>query len=230
MRLHRFIGDFDLSQKTLAITDGEVVSQWRNVLRLVTGDTVLLCDGQGQEARAVILDINKSEARVNIESVETPEREARKKATLFCALLKRENFELICQKATELGIARIVPLITTRTVKTGFNRERIVKIIREACEQSGRTTIPELAEPITLAEAVINAAPGSAAFFDLSGQELATEDYARDITSCFIGPEGGFTEEEVAAAKAAGLVIASLGKLTLRGETAAIVASYLITR
>ncbi len=230
MRLHRFIGDFDLDQKTLAVTDGELVSQWRTVLRLATGDTVLLSDGRGREAHATILDLSRSEARMSIESVETPEREGKKHAELFCALLKRENFELICQKATELGIARIIPLITTRTVKTGFNRERAERIIREACEQCGRTTIPVLAEPMTLAEAVTCATPGKSAFFDLSGSELPTEEYRRDITSCFIGPEGGFTEEEVGMARSAGLAIASLGKLTLRGETAAIVASYLITR
>ena len=145
-------------------------------------------------------------------------------------LLKRENFELICQKATEIGIETITPLLTNRTVKTGFNRERIEKIIREASEQSGRTTLPKLNEPTTLAEAILSVTAGCSVFFDLSGKELPEQEYASEITSCFIGPEGGFTEEETEIARKAGLVIGSLGTLTLRGETAAIVASYLITR
>ena len=155
---------------------------------------------------------------------------APKKAELFCALLKRENFELIAQKATEIGIETITPILTNRTVKTGFNRERLEKIIREASEQSGRTTLPKLNEPTTLAEAMISVTPGRSVFFDLSGKELTQEEYTSEITSCFIGPEGGFTEEETETARKAGLIIGSLGKLTLRGETAAIVASFLITR
>ena len=230
MRLHRFIGTFDFGKKSLSVTDEEIVSQWRNVLRLTSGDKVILCDGRGHEAYATILDLDKKQARVSIESINTESRDPHKRSELFCALLKRENFELVVQKATEIGIARITPLITTRTVKTGFNRERLEKIIREASEQSGRMTLPELLEPTTLTEAVLGVRAGESVFFDLTGTELPVETFQNDIQSCFIGPEGGFTEEETAQAKSAGLIIASLGKLTLRGETAAIVASYLITR
>jgi 16S rRNA (uracil1498-N3)-methyltransferase len=230
MRLHRFIGNFDFGKKSLTVVDEEMVSQWRNVLRLATGDKVILCDGRGHEAQAEILDLDKKQARVSIESINTESRDPKKRSELFCALLKRENFELVIQKATEIGIARITPLITIRTVKTGFNRERMEKIIREASEQSGRMTLPELLEPTTLTEAMLGVRAGESVFFDLTGTELPIETFQNDIRSCFIGPEGGFTEEETAQAKSAGLVIASLGKLTLRGETAAIVASFLITR
>jgi len=230
MRLHRFIGDFNLDSEMLTITDSELINQWRNVLRLKTADTVILCDGHGREAEATIVGMDKKELQVQIQSVATPAREPHKKASLFCAVLKRENFELVCQKATELGIARIVPLLTERTVKTGFNRERLEKIIREAAEQSGRTTLPELAEPIKFEMAIKNTDPRQTVLFDLSGLELKAESCKLSAISCFVGPEGGFSEAEVMLARELGCSIASLGGLTLRGETAAIVVSYLACR
>lgn len=226
MRLHRFIGNFDFNGKELVIKDDEFINQWRNVLRLKTGDTLILCDGKGREAEAIIEEMNKGEIILNLKDINTPDREPQKTATLFCAVLKRENFELVVQKATEIGITKIVPLLTERTVKTGFNRDRLEKIIREACEQSGRTVLPELSEPVSFADAIKTVNPQETVVFDLSGSLLATIDY-RLMTSFFIGPEGGFSEKEVASARGAGCTIASLGSLTFRGETAAIVASYL---
>ena len=230
MRLHRFITDIDLDQRSVAITDAELVSQWRNVLRLKTGDKLILSDGRGHEAEATIVGMDRSETRVEIGAVNTPEREPKKQATLFCALLKRENFEIVIQKATEIGIARIVPLLTERTVKTGFNRERLEKILREAAEQSGRTTVPELAEPMPFKEALASVDASDAILFDLDGDQPTGGGTELSAQSAFIGPEGGFSEAEVAQAKEAGMKIGLLGNLTMRGETAAIVASYLITR
>ena len=227
MRLHRFIGDFDLTNETITVTDTELLNQLRNVLRLRIGDQLTLGDGRGTEALATIIDGDKKILRLAISEQSQPAREPHKKATLFCAVLKRENFELVLQKATEIGITRIVPLLTERTVKTGFNKERLEKILREAAEQSGRTFLPELAEPQTLEQALIQVDPKTSIFFDLSGRVQKPEVY-RSTTSCFIGPEGGFSEKEVALAQEAGLTIASLGTLTLRGETAAIIATYLL--
>lgn len=227
MRLHRFIADVDLGQPTLSVTDAELVSQWRNVLRLKTGDRLVLSDGQGREAEAVITDMTKSEVFITLDEAVSPHREPTKMATLYAAILKRENFETVVQKATELGIFRIVPLLTERTVKTGFNRERLEKIIREAAEQSGRTHIPELAEPLPFPEALAETNPATSLILDLDGVDVGP---ALSATQAFIGPEGGFSDAEIALAREAGFPIGLLGKLTMRGETAAIVASYLITR
>ena len=227
MRLHRFIGSFELSQKTLVISDKDLLNQWRNVLRLENGDQLTLSDGQGSEATATIIESDKKAITLSIEETVVPNREPKKAVTLYCALLKRENFELVCQKATEIGIARIVPVLSERTIKTGFNRVRLEKIISEACEQSGRTTIPELAEPMKFAEAIEYACGPASVFFDLSGKEGIE---MKGISNIFIGPEGGWSEGEVSLAKSSDATIASLGKLTMRGETAAIVASFLATR
>lgn len=227
MRLHRFITDVDLNAPTASISDPELVSQWRNVLRLRTGDRLILSDGRSLEAEAVIADMKKDAISLELGTATTPGREPATTATLYAALLKRENFEVVIQKATEIGIARIVPLTTERTVKTGFNRERLEKIIREAAEQSGRTTIPELTDPLPFAEAVHLADPASSVLFDLDGEDIGSSLAA---SAAFIGPEGGFSDAEVALARQSGLRIGRMGKLTMRGETAAIVASYLITR
>ena len=230
MRLHRFFVHADLSLPEVTVTNTEILSQWRTVLRLGTGDSVILCDGNGTEAEAVIESMDKKEAVLSIQTTDTPLREPNKSTTLYAALLRRENFELVAQKATELGISRIVPLLTTRTVKTGFNRIRLEKIITEACEQSGRTTLPVLAEPLPFREALADCTPSEALLFDLTGETINTAPFPQNIHACFIGPEGGFTEEEVSAARTQGLSIAKLGELTLRGETAGIVASFLLVQ
>lgn len=230
MRLHRFFVQVDLSAHEVLIQNPEILSQWRTVLRLGTGDSVILCDGRGTEAEAVIHSMDKKEAVLSVTSTDTPRREPQTQTTLYAALLRRENFELVAQKATELGISRIVPILTTRTVKTGFNRVRLEKIITEACEQSGRTTLPVLSEPLAFPDALADCTPEASALLDLTGEDIGSATLPKNIHACFIGPEGGFTEEEVSAARAHGLTIAKLGALTLRGETAGIVASFLLVR
>jgi 16S rRNA (uracil1498-N3)-methyltransferase len=225
MRLHRFIGNFNLNSTKLVVSDTEFINQWRNVLRLKTGDTLILCDGVGKEAEASIEDMTKNEIILSIKDINTPDTEPQKKSTLYCALLKRENFELVVQKATEIGIAKIVPLLTERTVKTGFNRDRLEKIIREASEQSGRTVLPSLSDPLTLIEAIEATNEEDSVLFDLSGSKEVH--FNLSTSHFFIGPEGGFSEKEVQLAKEKGVTVASLGSLTFRGETAAIVVSYL---
>ena len=225
MRLHRFIGDFELQTGSLSSDDSELLNQIRNVLRLKIGDQLILCDGRGAEAVATIVDSDKKQMTFGVEEVVMPEREARKKPTFFCALLKKENFELIVQKAVEIGIQNIVPVITERTVKTGINMDRLNKIIREASEQSGRTILPEICEPVSFEKAVTMAEPSETVFFDLEG---TIQNSYEKFANLFIGPEGGFSDKEVAQVQELGFTLASLGPLTLRGETAAIVASYLI--
>ncbi len=225
MKLHRFIGDFDLNKDIIEIEDAELANQIRNVLRLKIGEKIVLSNGQKEEVEATIIESNKKYIEVSVGKVTKPAREPKKSVTLFSAILKRENFELVVQKATELGATKIVPLMTERTVKTGFNRERLEKIIKEASEQSGRTTVPEIAEPTKFVEAIDEVNPKESVLFDLSGSPLTSN--LSPLSCIFIGPEGGFTDQEVKIAKDAGIKIGSLGDLTLRGETAAIIATHI---
>jgi len=226
MRYHRFIGDFDLSQKQIEVSDSHIRNQWHSVLRLKTGDTVIVCDGNGTESEATIINLDKKTTTLTILHPHTVIRGAKNNTTLYVSLLRRENFEIVVQKATEIGISHIVPLLTERTVKTGFNRARLEKIILEASEQSGRTVLPKLSEPISFKEAISSVNQKETVLFDISGLPL-TPNSVSHITNLLVGPEGGFSEKEVVTAKEHGCTILSLGELTLRAETAAIVVSYL---
>lgn len=226
MRLHRFMGDFNLSAETITIVDTDLLSQWRSVLRLAPGDHVILTDGRGMEATGEISAFDKKQAVITLHDRRTPTREPSSKVTLYLSYIRKEHFELVLQKATEIGVDTIVPLVTARTGKSGYSRERLLKIMTEACEQSGRTHMPTLAEAYTFSEAVAGCPHGHGVLFHVS-ETTATADSLPHNAHLFIGPEGGFTDDEVSEAQSAGFHINSLGALTLRAETAAIVACYL---
>lgn len=226
MKLHRFIGDFDLNKKQLEITNNEIIKQIKLVLRLEIGDILILCDGKGQEAEVKILEMTKSAIVVEIlkQSVVTDHTET-KKVNLYLAILKKENFELAVQKAVECGVNSIIPILTERTIKTGLNTERLEKIIREASEQSGRNILPTISPILKFEDAIKNIGQTCGIIFDLNGEEYKPNQGTKDF-SIFIGPEGGFTEKEINQAREAGILVCLLGTNTLRAETAAIVATY----
>lgn len=235
MRLHRFIGDFDLNSGTIETIDSELINQLKNVFRLKTGDRVILVDGQGQEAEAEIKSLHKDnlELVVDVSTIRENKNEPERQVTLYCAVLKKEHFELVVEKATEVGVRIIVPIITERTVKTGLRLDRLEKIIKEAAEQSGRGRVPSVGEPINLAEAIKQAASQNQVNYFLHTKVIEhsvldkKEIEQIDKVGLFVGPEGGWTEGEVVAAEQVGCQLISLGSLTLRAETAAIVGSYL---
>lgn len=236
MKIHRFIDNFDLSGKELEIT-GEIAKQMAIVLKLKIGEEIELCDGKGISAIAEIIEINKKRVLVLLRSASFADQNSTKQVNLFCAVLKKENFELIVQKATECGAVKIIPIITTRTIKTGLNLKRLEKIAKEASEQSGRNTIPEISEPIKFEESFKMLEKDDLnILFDKKGKLLFeksnskfTNDDKLKTNNLFIGPEGGWTPEEISKAEENNFQIASLGPLTLRGETAAIIATYLIS-
>ena len=230
MRLHRFVLNDSFTNKYIRILDGKLLNQWVRVLRLRSGDEVVLINGQNQEALVKIIDLNNDFAEGEILKVKENQNEPKKEVILYCAILKKENFELVAQKATEVGVKEIVPLITQRTVKLNINHERLEKICQEAAEQSGRGIIPLVNNPITFEEA-INFAQNNElnCLFDPEGQNLSKSFIkGKNKIGIFIGPEGGWTEEEIALAKRNNFKIVTLGKLILRAETAAIIAPYLI--
>jgi len=229
MKKHLFIGTFNFENKTLIIKDKELANQIKNVLRFKVSDIIFLGNGQSTEAKTEILEIKKDEVVVKILNTETNENEYAKDVTLYLAILKRENFELVIQKATEIGIKQIVPVLSERTVKTGLKIERLEKIIKEASEQSGRGILPIITEPMKFKDALAHAQNNQInLFFHLDGENLNKIRLTQNKIGLFIGPEGGWSDPEVAEIKKSDTFTkVSLGKLTLRGETAAIVACYL---
>jgi 16S rRNA (uracil1498-N3)-methyltransferase len=218
------------------------------VIKLEIGETIELCDGKGKNAFGKIKEMKNKKVIVEIEKLNEIKINENK-TTLFCSILKKENFELVVQKATECGISTIVPIISDRTIKTGLNMERLQKIAKEASEQSGRSTVPKIIEPISFDESLklvekkdlnpvrdregsqrASISNGINVLFDASGESLFKKDESLSLNiNIWIGPEGGWTNEEIKKAQNLDFKIASLGKLILRGETAAIIASYLIS-
>lgn len=144
--------------------------------------------------------------------------------TLFCSILKKENFEWVVQKATEIGVSVIVPVLTKRTVKTGLNFERLNKIAREATEQSGRGTVPKIRQVVDFTDAIkMRKDFGQALILEQTSTGEPEIDQVGSV-AILIGPEGGWEEDEISMALDDGWGAWSLGRTTLRAETAAIVA------
>ena len=224
MRLHRFVEKFN-NVGIYEITNPERVRQITKVLRLQVGDQIILSDGAGHHSNALIQEINKKSVVVLISKIENTD-EKWNKVKLYCNILKRENFEFVTQKATELGVSEIIPLLSARTVKQNINHMRLEKIIEEATEQCERDLIPNLAPETNLENALVKAKEeGIVIFFEKFGTTLNNIKVGK-IISIFIGPEGGFSEKEISEARSAGYNVSSLGPLVLRGETAAMIATY----
>ena len=201
----------------------------RTVLRLEVGDAVELFDGAGLAAPARV------SAMTDVVTVDVgPVREAGRAPPLCIAqaLAKGEKMELVIQKATELGAAEIVPFASARAVvkldaaKAHERVSRWRKIAQEAARQCGRADTPEIAELATL-DAVL-ARPGACGLLYEGATDVrlgAFLDAAGDApVTMLIGPEGGFTEDEVARSRAAGAAIVGLGARILRTETVALAA------
>jgi 16S rRNA (uracil1498-N3)-methyltransferase len=229
---HRFVVSPDAVQGGRVRFPAAIARQMRRVLRLSPGDCVAAFDGTGAEYKVALLSLRDEGATGEIREEKLRHTEPKLKITLCQALLPREKFELVLQKATELGVASFVPLATerslvpTRALDAG-RLERWRRIIQEAAEQAGRSQVPTLADPSSLAEAVTSQ-PKPA----LLAWEYETELSIRRALggleerlrggplTLLVGPEGGFSEAEAAAARDAGAITVSLGPRTLRAETA----------
>lgn len=231
MRLHRFFVNTPIEYTKTIIKDERLIHQWRNVFRYNVGSEVILFDGSGNEYNCVIEKMNNREAEVRLVSEKKGIRPER--TIILCqSLIKKDKMEWVVEKATELGVSKIVPIVSGRSEKKRFNIERARKIAIEASEQCGRADVPELAPVVSLSEALDECR--NIVIFDSSGEglELRAKGLEDEKTSSsrlqplslFIGPEGGWTEKESERFKDANAKIYSLGKLTLRAETAAIVA------
>jgi len=232
MHLNRFISSFDFSNAhgLLEIKDAGTIRQITRVLRLGAGDSVILGDGNGREFVAEIKKIDRQKIYLLLRKESGTEIKESRTVTLYSAILKRENFELVVQKATEIGVTEIVPVLTERTVKKRVRTDRLADIAREASEQSGRRFIPKIREPIPFSQALDEIEKGDIAIlYDPSGALLPGDmPMTPKRIRIFIGPEDGWSEKEKTEARAKNCICARLGTRTLRAETAAIVGLYLI--
>ncbi len=229
MKIHRFIGRYQLATGTVRIDDEELAHQMRSVLKLAPGEIVIIGDGSGSEATCKILRYDSGAVIVEGISLGRNANELPGRTTLYCAVLKADNFELAAQKATEVGISEIVPILTERTVKSNLRIDRVQKIVREAAEVAGRGLIPVVRDVVPMERVLTEASHHDVnLFFDPSGAVFSGVAKTVHHAGIWIGPEGGWHEKELEIATQLGMRISSLGPLVLRAETAVIVASYVV--
>ena len=228
MRLHRFYSDQPLQagRETL-VTNENAIHQWKRVFRLGADDSIILFNGTGKEFLSRIVSFGKKDAVVYVAEEKQIPFAPRRELWLFAALVKKDNFEWILQKATELGAAHFVPLITDRSEKKDFNSERLQKIVVEAAEQSGRGTIPEI-HGLMAPERAIEHYMMPSVIFHLEGKQFVREEWDFPQIGAYLGPEGGWSDRELEIFKAKNLPILTLGGQTLRAETAAVAVSSLL--
>jgi len=219
-----------LMRGAVIVLEGPQAHYLGKVMRAAPGDIVILCDDLTGEWATTVSTSGKRDVALTVGERLRP-REQVPDFTLCAALLKKPHFDLVLEKATELGVRRIQPLLTRRVVADKLNLDRARAIVSEAAEQCARTALPEIAAPVKL-DALLRAWSESRALFfaDEQGGAPAARAFAAAPApaALLIGPEGGFDETERAAIRAhpAGIAV-SLGPRILRGETAAIAATAL---
>ncbi|MFC3098815.1 16S rRNA (uracil(1498)-N(3))-methyltransferase [Alteraurantiacibacter palmitatis] len=212
------------------VLDGPQAHYLARVMRVGAGDAVILCDNATGEWAARVVEAGRRDVVLQVAD-HLRGREAVPDFWLCAALLKKDRFDLVLEKASELGVGRFVPVLTRRCVADKLNPERARAILTEAAEQCARTALPELAEVAKL-DALLRDWPADRImyFADEQGGEPAAAAFAAQTgpAALLIGPEGGFDEAERAAIRAHPAARAvSLGPRILRGETAAIAATAL---
>lgn len=233
-------GAFNAHSQTVTLQADEA-RHLREVLRLKAGDQVYVFDGTGKEFHCAIESSRRDTAVLNIlEEVDPARPESPLQLTLAVALLKSDKFDLVVQKATELGVVRLVPVMTKladiKLKDESDSQKRLVRwrrIALEAAKQSGRALVPEITPPVSFSELISSEEPTDykVLFSERGGLSLDSLDRGVDSNvslTTLVGSEGGWTEAELETAEAADWKVITLGGRTLRAETAAITVTTLM--
>lgn len=200
-----------------------------HTLRLGPGARLVVFDADGAEHEVELERLGGRVAEAIVLTTRRPVRESRLDLVLAVALLKGTKMDLIVEKATELGVRRLVPVRTRRAVPQGARVERWRRIAIAAAKQCGRTQVPVVDAPASLADVVREPWPGLRLVFweGEHDEPLATLPATAAAVVALVGPEGGWTPDEIAAARAEGFASITLAPRILRAETAAITAAAL---
>lgn len=227
--MSRFFVEKEQIDKNKIMITGEDAKHIKTVLRCKLGEEIIICDGQGYDYNCSISEIDHV-VIAEIKNVSESASEPDTKITLFQGLPKSDKMELIIQKCVELGVEKIIPVNTERVIvkldkKEDKKLERWQKISLSASKQCGRGKIPQIGHILNFQEAIQEASK-----FDLAviayekeeniGLKELIKNFNGQTVAVFIGPEGGFSEEEIIKAKTNGLKTITLGKRILRTETA----------
>lgn len=239
MTIHRFfLQNLIFNQDAIAIT-GDTGWQIAKVLRLVSGDIICVFDGKGKEYRIMLDSVDKKEVTGHkiFEFVNNTEPTVH--ITLYHGLLPRDTFEHVLQKGTEVGVSSFVPVEASRSIVrvkdvTEEKLQRWQKIVQEAAEQSERGNVPIVNQPLPFASAITSALQKGPVLIAWENEEaqflsqIVTQLPKDKEIGLFVGPEGGFTQEEIQFAKEQGVQTVSLGPRILKSETAGPVFAALV--
>jgi 16S rRNA (uracil1498-N3)-methyltransferase len=235
--MQRFFVNRQCIDRESITLEGDIVHQIRNVLRLQSGERIVVLDNEGLEYTVILDKVEKDQVKGTIcHTRQTVEPDI--KFTLYQALLKSDHFEFVLQKCTEIGVSVFVPVVCERCVvrKPSANKiQRWEKVIKEATEQSGRGLLPVL-KPAALFDDACHSAEGLSLIAGIGSDSLKLSKVLRPntfqnnpaIVNIFIGPEGGFTAPEEEFARSCGIHKVTLGPRVLRAETAGLVAATAI--
>jgi 16S rRNA (uracil1498-N3)-methyltransferase len=237
-RFHAPPSNFNFDNLTVTLT-GDEARHLREVLRLKKGDAVFVFNGAGREFRCIVENARRDSAELRIDSELQPAKpESHLQLKLGVALLKGEKFDLVVQKATELGVQQIVP-VTTRHADIHLRDEsdankrvaRWQRIALEAAKQSGRAVVPEVSTPISF-DAFLEGTKDAELCLMFSergggGLWLISGRAPRSVAA-LVGSEGGWSDEEIERARESEFHVITLGGRILRAETAAIAATALL--
>lgn len=237
MRLHRFyIPERIGAQTEFVVHSDELVNQVRKVFRLKTNDSIIVFDGSGSDYECRIADFGKDSITLVTQCTSRSRFIPSRNVYLYAAMVKKDTFEWITEKATELGVTHIVPVMAERSEKKNLNEVRLKKIVVEASEQSGRGNIPEVMSTISLTEAITKITDtnnsqlnGNAVAFHTEGAEFSAKDTkGSENIAIFIGPEGGWSPDEIELFHKNEIPVVCLGSQVLRAETAVVAALSMI--
>ena len=233
-----FVEPSAISETSVTVPDA-VSAQIRRVLRLKDGEQVQFLDNSGWVYESEIHYTTEGYVSAEILNKHIADSEPDCRISLFIALTQREKFEWILQKCTEAGVARIIPMITERTLirkasDVSGKLDRWEKILKEAAEQCGRGRIPEITPAVTIEQALLEGKNADASLFCWEAEEqnslhkaISTLRGTSSAVSLMVGPEGGFSDEEAEKALQSGWNPVTLGKRIYRMETAAMAAVIL---
>ncbi len=230
--MHRFFIPPEWIYGDTVILQGAVAHQIKNVLRMQPGAQIVVMDDTGAEYEVALVAVEKTEVRAAVIEKHLARGEPVTAITLYQCMLKKDNFEWVLQKCTEIGVSCFVPVISARTVVQQVKDNKLMRwerIIIEAAEQSGRGRVPKLDEPVDFKQAISEANKFDRTLIPWEQESARTlrDALTPDLRrlALFIGPEGGFDEHEIALAVATDMIPVTLGSRILRAETAAAVTS-----
>ncbi len=225
MRHHRFyIKEKIQGNASFTSTDERLVHQLRDVFRMKKGDRAILFDDSKCEFFASVNTLTRKEVVFDVEEGEVKEEKHKREVHLCLSIIKKDNFELAIEKAVELGVASITPVVADRSQYKEVRLDRLEKIVIEAVEQSGRVSVPHIDKEKTVSE-IIEKYP-DVIVLDMDGVEQFSVSQKSEVT-ILVGPEGGWSDAEREMFAQKNIQIVSLPFNTLRAETAVIVAGAL---